>query len=139
MRFVAECLTEAGFDVHYEPRDGGMSADADTDAEWADLERQKRLCSLQYPVDERYMQPLTRSQQEFIYTWYVTESMPCLVSAGITVEEPPSLEAWIESAEAGPAWAPWSSVLISALEEEERLDLIERCPQVLPSDVLYSK
>lgn len=64
------------------------------------------VCLQQYPVEEKYTQPLTTERLGVLYDWWVQHTVPCFEQQGWDVGEIPTREAFL----ANPQWLPTERV-----------------------------
>jgi hypothetical protein len=123
----ASCLQEAGWDVQVSP-DGGVGA---TVLQGQDLPYRldSYACNVMYPIDPVYEQPLGNEQLEFLYDYQTGELTECLRAHGIHVDEPPSLQTFIETYLEPDSWNPYNDV-DSGLVANDWNELNAECPQV---------
>jgi hypothetical protein len=135
---MASCVTEQGF-VATVRRDGGVQFPSVAEEQGPALEAAIDLCGALYPVDTRFTEPLGREQLEFLYGWFVDESVPCLENQGFAGFSPPSLETFIEEFDTEDTWAPYRDIeqQLMVMSETELFDLQEICPQSPPADDLF--
>lgn len=124
-----ECLTEAGYDVG-ETTDGqGIKYPEPTDDAMASsLNLAIYTCEMKYPVEQKYMAPLSTDQLEELYAYRTGELLECLEDEGYPVsDDPPSETVFIQSKG---AWSPYESISI-AQNDAQRVN--DNCPQTLKS------
>jgi hypothetical protein len=96
------------------------------------------LCGQMFPVDPKYQQPLTESQLEFLYNWFIIETIPCLEEEGFSGFDPPSLDVFQDTYETQ-GWGPYRDIAeqLDALPMGGWYRLTEACPQNPPVDDLF--
>lgn len=92
---VDECLADRGWPVV----DGGIEFAPDQEAS---LNMDIYRCSAMYPIRQEYLEPLDDAAWGRIYDYWVSETLPCLRSEGLDVEDPPTRETFLGSR----AWTP---------------------------------
>ncbi len=97
------------------------------------------VCTQQYPVEEKYTQPLTADRLGVLYDWWVEHTVPCFEQRGWDVGEVPTREVFL----ANPQWLPAEQVVEQAQAEVEtgRIASMDEalygvCPGP-PEEVLY--
>lgn len=94
-------------------------------------------CEARYPLDERFLQPLTEGQTREIHAYLMESAVPCLAELGYELPEPPSIETFVGTFNTADAYT-LSSVLmdqgISGLTAE---NILSECPEFPPSADLY--
>lgn len=140
LRVQTECMMDKGWPYQKDP-DGGWVLELNNEQESA-FNLDSYVCQLQYPVAERYRQPWGQVQHEARYTYLTETYLPCVRAQGYSVDEPPSLEVFIEGDAAGRPWIPSSEVLPQVLADVpdrwsswDEFDGV--CPQATPLDLLY--
>jgi len=117
---IEECMAEAGF----ESDGGGWAVPVDQkDA----LGLAMYICYAQYPIDDKYLTPLTDIQREKIYRYWVDVRSPCLEDMGYEIPDPPTLESWLAG---GEDWAP--HYYLGHLSVDEAQVAQTRCPENPP-------
>lgn len=121
-----ECLREAGFDVELTADGEGLAYPPAADAAVTkNLNLAIYTCEMKYPVDPKYMAPLTPVQLEKLYQYRAGELVSCLEGHGYTVPtQPPSQEVFVED---GGQWSPYEGV---AIDDGDLRRVAEACPQV---------
>ncbi|MGL3806153.1 hypothetical protein ACSYDW_08660 [Paeniglutamicibacter sp. R2-26] len=142
VRFISEeekaevqagCLTNLGFPTTVES-DGSYQTNSTTDQEES-LALASYTCALQYPVDLRYAQALTRTQLRTVYTYYRDSLLPCLQAQGLETGQLSSEETYVEGVATGNApWTPYDAVDLASVDVNA---LNKACPSMPASDVLY--
>lgn len=132
---IGTCIEDEGWPVEIS-RDGGIYFLPVAPELEEDKQAAYQRCLERYPVDPVYLQPLTDEQLEFLYQWYLTESIPCLEAQGYRGFDPPSLGTFLESEDID-RWRPYE-VVLSGPETSmgEWYALNEECPQNPPVDEL---
>ncbi|MGO0578202.1 hypothetical protein [Ornithinimicrobium panacihumi] len=97
------------------------------------------VCHQQYPVQEKFTQPLTAAQLGILYDWWTEHTVPCFEERGWDVGEVPSRETFL----ANPVWLPAEQVVEQA-EADVQAGLIPDIDEALygvcpgpPDEVLY--
>lgn len=129
-RVVATCLTDLGFPA--EPQaDGGIKHSEINAAQEEAMFVAMYECRSRYPTDPVYLQPLTDSQTESLYRYFVGTLTECVESFGVAVSETPSLTRFAETLGTPDMWSPYQFVDGSA--EARTDDILRQCPQ-LPAE-----
>lgn len=97
---IDECMRGRGWSVV----DGHIQF---TSEQRDSLNMDSYICAAQYPVRQEYLQPLDAASWGRIYDYWVSETVPCLNSEGLTVNEPPTRETFVERR----AWTPDSDAV----------------------------
>ncbi len=127
---LKQCMDDEGFPVSIR-RDGGIDFPQVPGQEQA-TSVAYYTCSIMYPVDPDYSQPLNHGQLEYLYDYYTNDLEGCLSEQGYSPQDPPSFTTFEERFAEAP-WSPYDH--ITAPSEEAWLNLIETCPQI--PDGLY--
>ncbi len=124
-----DCLQEAGFDVSPTPDGDGVRFPEVTEPGLvASLNEARYRCELEYPVELKYVTPLSNAQLEAVYEYRTGDLIECLEEEGFRVaSDAPSETVFIES---GGAWSPYGSISSSTTDIAQVRD---RCPEVLMS------
>lgn len=130
----ATCLTDQGFPTTVES-DGAFQTKITSEQEES-LALATYICELQYPVDLRYSQALTRTQLRITYAYYRDSLIPCLEDQNLEIEQLPSEETYIEGMTTGTVpWSPYDSVDLASVDANA---LSKACPAMPAPDVLYA-
>lgn len=130
-----DCLQAAGWKQH---PDGSFEYPAEQEAAF---NLASYICTAQYPIAPRYLQPLTDEQYTLVYDHLVNEWIPCVESYGLTVAEPPTRERYL--AAPTEAWSPQADVeqqvarLISQGTFTSFQDFYKACPAAPSNEELY--
>lgn len=134
-----ECIRSEGFPVTLLPGNGVGYQDVPP-AQGAAATAAGDLCSRRFPIDPLYLEPFNAAQLDFLYDFYVEESVPCLEGLGFTGFDPPAQATFAATYGGQETWTPFSDITEEqitltgiGIEEAE-----QTCPQVPPSDELYS-
>ncbi|MBD3940595.1 hypothetical protein IF188_02635 [Microbacterium sp. NEAU-LLC] len=121
-----DCLREAGYDVEFTADGEGLSYPPTGDAAVAkNLNLAIYTCEMQYPVEQKYMTPLSIEQLRTLYDYRSGELLECLRREGYTSSaEPPSEQVFLQS---GGQWSPYEDI---AIVESDLGRLTATCPQV---------
>lgn len=127
------CLRDAGWP---QAADGGIEVPVGQEEA---LDLALYVCYQQYPVKEKYAQPLTAAQLGVLYDWWVQHTVPCFEQRGWEVGEIPTREVFL----ANPVWLPAEPIAEQA-GAEVQAGLIETMDEALygvcpgpPDEVLY--
>ncbi|MEW2014321.1 hypothetical protein [Microbacterium oleivorans] len=86
-------------------------------------------CEVQYPVERKYVTPLSDAQLEKLYVYRSTDLIDCLEAEGYDIEaDVPSMSVFIESEG---AWSPYEGI---TLTPDAVAEINEACPQI-PDDI----
>lgn len=132
------CLVDQGIPAVLLP-DGGVGF-GNIPPEQAQAQREAAYrCSVRFPFDPRYEQPLSNEQLQILYEYRTGELAECLKSEGYIVPDPPTVEVFIEShADPGAVvWHPYPEDDPRLHDMDEWYRINEVCPQNPPLDVLY--
>lgn len=129
---IDECMTDRGWPVV----DGHIQF---TSEQRDSLNMDSYICAAQYPIRPEYLQPLDGAAWGRIYDYWVNEALPCLESEGLTVNEPPSRETFVERR----AWTPDSDQVRDQVRDRVRQGeypdiehvFTEVCPVSPPEEV----
>lgn len=148
----AQCLTEAGFEVEVAPGNQSYSYDTGGVQEQEEYALADYVCRQQYPIAEKYTEPLTEAQWGIIHSHWEQETIPCLTELGYSPDPLPPAEQLFAEHEALMAGTnssdPYLVVgddvyrAIEADVQEGRWEFVEEvtdevCPIDPPLDVLY--
>lgn len=138
MDVVNECLAEEGW--HPTADGSGTYFEYPASQEEA-FNLASYTCSARYPVEQKYMEPLSDEQARMLYSHYVDVLTPCLEREGYQVDgEPPSVEVFVADPT---AWDPLTEVEQQLFEDiasgkyASYLDFETVCPPAPSDDVLY--
>lgn len=124
---MADCMTSEGF-PSVASADGGVESSFDTTQQEANATAFYR-CRIKFPTDPKYLAPLNESQITYIYNYQTTVLTSCLEAAGYEVDEPPTLEKFLDSyTSPGGGWSPYANVRGGTLW----VSLNKQCPQTPP-------
>lgn len=137
------CMAEAGWVLSMDEF-GQRSIDLAPGQE-ADYDVASHTCSEQYPVAEKYSDPLNDQQWRLVYDHYAAGVIPCLQSLGYSPDPLPSFERFLATANSTDAYEIISSETYAAITNdvvegrwETPDDVIQQeCHVQPPSDVLY--
>ena len=118
---MQRCMAEKGFTVEIMD-DGGISSDVPTE-QISQRDAAMEACTSEHGFDQP-PEPLTDAQLSELYDDLV-EVKECLEEAGHEVDDPPSLQSFVDSQ--GAAWHPYDSLDPSSLAEFQ--DVERQCPQ----------
>ena len=115
-----KCMTDAGYDSY---SSGTAAVFGSTNFERLAL----YTCSAQYPVAPSNVNLFSEAQLRYLYDYYETSVIPCLRAAGVLVGDVPSLEEFVETANAQlySMWSPYAALTGSYLDS---YIYSERCP-----------
>lgn len=124
------CLQAAGYNVDFTVDGEGVAYPAISDPA---LQESFNLaiytCELQYPVQHRYLVPLTAEGLKMLYAYRAGELITCLEGLGYNVSsEAPSETVFVQS---GGMWSPYETL---AIPPEDAKQVYRDCPQT-PDDV----
>lgn len=124
------CLQAAGFAVGYTADGEGVSYPQLSDPA---LQQSFNLavytCELQYPVQQRYVVPLSTDGLKALYAYRTGELVGCLESEGYNVSaDPPSETVFVQS---GGMWSPYQGL---AIDSSDTKQIYADCPQT-PDDI----
>jgi hypothetical protein len=123
---IVDCMTEGGWDATLSSDDGvefGAVAPAQEEALLVKLYE----CQSSYPIDSKWLDPLSRSELRRLYDYYVDELAPCVAERGIDVPVAPSFETFAESYKGNEQWHPYANVRNVPREDLDKL--LSDCPQ----------
>ncbi len=125
-----ECLQGAGYEVGFTEDGEGVAYPAISDpALQESFNLAVYTCELEYPVQQRYMVPLTAEGLKILYAYRTGELITCLEGLGYTVSsEAPSETVFVQS---GGMWSPYDTV---AIRPDDVKQTYADCPQT-PDDV----
>lgn len=131
-----QCLTDAGWTVQEGPDGQPFFEYPNEQTEAFNLAWY--TCKAQYPVEERYLQPLPEDKLELLYVYHRDTYIPCLRQQGFNPAEQPTLETFVASEG---QWSPLpfdevaDAIAAGDLTSFEELE--ETCPSSPGWDVLY--
>lgn len=130
----AQCFTEAGFPSTVE-NDGTSFSTSNAEGQEEAFALVSYTCSLQYPMDLRYAQALTRTQLRVIYAYYRDQLIPCLQGRGLEISPLPSEETFVEGVASGTnPWTPYNDMPVENLDTDA---MNKDCPPMPSSELLY--
>ncbi len=127
----ASCMTDQGFP----PRSDGAFYAPNEQA--AAMHMALYKCTAEYPLDEKYVRPLSDGQLKVVYDYYVGTLAPCLRAQGHDVGAPPTLDTFQSTAGTAAEYSPYAQ-LGGDVTDVELQALAQDCPALPPADVLYS-
>jgi len=132
---IAECLQREGYSQVAVGPTGGVSYEGIADSQMQAFAIAQFSCSVQYPVDPKYFQPLTEEILTRLYDYSVGELTQCVEDLGYEVSAAPSLRTFVDSYSTDP-WSPFGDALMQANEQgaDATIRLFDECPQE-PSDL----
>ncbi len=130
---VYQCLSEAGFPVS---ANGAISVPND---QLVTLNLNYYICFAKYPVDERYLQPMTADQHRFVRTYVIESAIPCLAGLGYSIAPPPTEETYLESVGTSEQYSTSSELSKLGLSSGEIESAITRCPETPPAREVYRR
>ncbi|WP_395641000.1 hypothetical protein [Pseudolysinimonas sp.] len=131
---LAGCMVDSGWpDVRATPDNGVESGTIPAGQEEA-YDLAMYVCHASYPLDLKYIRPLTEEQKSALYAYLRDELAPCLEAEGFNVSDAPSEQAFLESYDETGGWDIYASVVSAGLSQEAWYEINEVCPQV-PSDL----
>ncbi|WP_221856977.1 hypothetical protein [Microbacterium marinilacus] len=129
-KVMVDCLNEAGFpDVALTADGEGYSTQAGDAAQAEALALAEYTCKTQFPVDPRFLEPLTEAQIRMIYDYSVGPLTDCLEAQGHVISNPPAFEVFRDQYPQGRSWSPIDDAT-AALSSQESIELIKICPQL---------
>lgn len=139
---MVDCLHEAGWTSAAVDEAGGvLSGDVPT-AQVGAMNLAFYTCAAEYSIEPKYLAPLSDAQLEVMYTYFVDTLVPCLEEHGHSIDEIPSHDTWLATAElaqqspdGGYYWTPYEDVPASGGDSWRTLN--EACPQNPPTENLY--
>lgn len=121
---IASCLNDAGFTGATAGDDGGVESGPVPLDQQSAYGLANYICNARFPVAAIYNTPLDEAQLTMTYEYFRSTLTPCLTDLGFDVEEPPSLDTFID--EGGPSgWSPYMN-----LEGQNLTEAQETCPAV---------
>jgi hypothetical protein len=124
----AECLSAAGF-VSKPTADGGVETDPIPPAQDEAYAVATYACKKSYPLQAKYMAPLSDGQVSALYEYFTTDLTACLLDEGIDVSAPPSLEVFRETIDEASSWSPYRDIDVERLTMDDWNHLSTTCPQ----------
>lgn len=124
------CMADQGF-----PVDASGSASAppeQTDA----FKLANYTCRAQYPLADKFQQPLTQEQRASIHAWYRDKVVPCLREKGHAPAEVPSLDTFLATLGTPNEYQPYDGIS-EAVSSADLAELAKACPMLPPDDQLY--
>jgi hypothetical protein len=104
---MADCMRDSGVESANVRQNGGLTYRGDGPGE--------RIifygCSVAYPVDPRSEGYLSEAQRGYAWDYWVSRTVPCLLSLGYPVPDIPERDAFIGRSYAGTAWNPYSLII----------------------------
>lgn len=128
----AECIRAAGFDAGVDPDDSYWYSEPGGQGEALALA--VYVCVAEYPLAPEFYQPLTTEQIGEHYDYLVGIAIPCLEGLGISVEDPPSRERYIETYFTSDVWIPYGPITETVASIDEWYEIIDRCPEFPKTD-----
>lgn len=96
-------------------------------------------CSAQYPLDAKYLKPLTRDQYRKIYEYLKNEAIPCLAALGYSVAPLPSEDTYLETIGTPDQYTTSGELGKLGLSPGEVEVAIGSCPEAPPAAVLLAE
>lgn len=127
---IVDCLQREGYSQVTVGPTGGVSYEGIADSQMQAFQVAQFTCSMQYPVDPKYFQPLTEEILTRLYDYSVGELTQCVERLGYEVSAAPSLRTFIDSYSTDP-WSPFGDALMQANEQgaDATIRLFDECPQ----------
>lgn len=123
MEAAAKCMQDRGWDVRYDPRDGSIGSEYATD-QFDLFQADYEECVMSRMPEAKAIETMTDDELADGYHKQV-EYAACIESEGYAVDEPPSLEAYIDQMRAGTmTWDPFPA----DVSQSEYYALHEACP-----------
>ena len=126
-----ECIRAAGF-----PRGPGGEFSTPPDQTEA-LHLAIYTCEAQYPIDPKYLEPLTNDQFEKIHEHLTQTAIPCLLALGYQVEPIPSKETYLATVNTPDEYTLSGALLSLGIGQLKTEEAIAQCPELPPIEVLY--
>jgi hypothetical protein len=119
------CLNQAGYEVTGTSDGQGVSYPRISDPALKEsLNLAIYTCELQYPVQQKYMTPLSTEGLELLYAYRTGELITCLENEGYGISaEPPSQTVFVQS---DGMWSPFDAI---AIAEKDLKRVFAACPQ----------
>jgi len=132
IEYIDVCMTESGFP---QGSDGGYHSSAD---QFAAFEIAWYVCNGSYPLDERYVQPLSEAQIRLVYEYTRDVMIPCYNANGWPVDPSslPSEDSWVQTWGTTDMWIPPDEP--GSMDSDTVNTFGEVCPLMPPSEELYS-
>lgn len=127
---VVACLAEDGFEAEA-LADGGIRSEV-TGEQGEAYAIAYYTCTIKYPIDPKYLQPLTDVQLSRLYVYSRDTLAPCLESFGLEVPSPPTLEVFIENDGGMMAWNIYADVPAKVHSNDLWQEISAACPQYPP-------
>lgn len=127
---IVDCLRREGYSQVTVGPTGGVSYEGIADSQMQAFQVAQFSCSVQYPLDPKYAQPLTDEILTRLYEYSVGELAECLEELGYEVSEAPSLRTFIDSYSTDP-WSPFGDALMQANQQgaDATIQLFDECPE----------
>lgn len=129
---IDACMSDAGFPID---ESGAINVPEDQAEAYALV---VYTCEAQYPIDSRYLQPLTEEQYKTIHAYLVSEAVPCLADLGYAVPVPPSEATYVATVDGPDAYTTSGELYKLGLDTAEVEAAIADCPEIPPVEDLYS-
>ncbi len=123
---LVDCLHEEGFPEAALDPDGGIAYEG---SQLPAYDLAMYVCGARYPIDPKYLQPLTDEQLGALYDYYANELVPCIEAEGYSAPEAPTRQYFIEHYDEG-AWLVYSDVSDATSSEAEWYRMNDVCPQI---------
>lgn len=129
----ADCISKLGFPATPTKDQGIVFGDIPDDQAEAQSVA-VYTCRAQYPIDPKYMQPLNRSQLDYLYYYSQHDLTQCIKTQGFSVPKLPTRAAFaaIVAGKSAEAWDPFQEVEATA-NYDQLMDITEKCPQYPPA------
>ena len=126
---VVACLAEDGFEAEA-LADGGIRSEV-TGEQGEAYAIAYYTCTIRYPIDPKYLQPLNDDQLAVLYAYTRDVLAPCLESFGLVVPDAPTLEVFVENKGVA-AWNVYADVPTKVTSDEMWQEISAKCPQYPP-------
>jgi len=123
------CLNDAGYDAELSSTQRGIVTEG-TEAQSEHQDLALYVCQAQYPLDALYRAPLSESETEYLYDYYVGALTDCLREEGADSGAAPSYQRFRESYESEEAWSPYAALATNPAVSQQMFDaLMQACPE----------
>lgn len=121
----AACLTKQGFPMTV-TADGGQTGFVPAGQDEA-FRIAQYVCIVEYPLEQKYQNPLSDDQFKTLYDYQKTTLTKCLRSHGFDVPRPPSFETFKDTYGNSATWTAYGDVNATG---DQWTEINQACPQI---------
>ena len=125
-----ECLNKAGFTGYYVAYFGTIVL-SNPQGSTVEQRLQRSSCQFDYAWALASTSMLTRAERDYLYDYYQERLVPCLRTAGFSIERPPSRKSFVDDWLQPVWWSPYDAMRPAASTQEWTALHVE-CPALPP-------